>query len=311
MCCVRWPCSFRQSDWRTCFFAYGHLIAPLHAARNPLYATAFSREPLPQVYGAYLAGLGREGLGRLPGSPTETSLAGAIATATFNSLGLLAIALSLSIIFGLGLGLLAVRDRPPRIAAWLTATTTVGLATPSFFFGVLGVSLLILFLVFGPGKVLLLPIQGFGWGRHLVLPTIALMLRPTAQIAQLTAGLMVAELNRQYVTSARSFGVSERRIAYHHVFRNALPGIIAVIAGSFRLTAGELIIIETLFGWPGLGRLIGLALIPTNSSLTPEGALFLNPPVLGATLAVFAALFLLSNLVAGLLTRAADPRLRS
>lgn len=291
-------------------FAYGHIVAPLHAARSPLYATAFSREPLPQAYWAYLAQLPANGLGLLPGNAESISLVQALGQATLNSLGLLGIALSLSVLVGVGFGLLAVRDRPPRIAPWLTATTTVGFATPSFFFGVLGISLVVLFLVYGPGQRLIVPIQGYGWDRHLVLPTIALMLRPTAQIAQITAGLMVAELHQQYVITARSFGVPEARIAWHHVLRNALPGIVAVIAAALRLTAGELIIVETLFGWPGLGQLIGLALIPSNSSLTAEGALFLNPPVLGATLVVFTGLFLLSAFGAGVLIRALDPRLR-
>ncbi len=67
---------------------------------------------------------------------------------------------------------------------------------------------------------------------------------------------------------------------------------------------------ETLFYWPGLGRLIALTLIPSNASLTPESALFLSPPVLAAALACFSVLFLSSNAVAGLLVRAFDPRVR-
>jgi peptide/nickel transport system permease protein len=282
----------------------------MHAARNPLYATPFSREPLWQSYGAYLEQTIGGGLGPLPGDRSGASLAGALAWAALNSLGLLGIAMGLSVLLGVGLGLLAVRDGPPRVAPWLTTLATLGLATPTFYFGVLGVAFVIMFLIYMPGQTLLLPLQGYGWGRHLALPVVALMLRPTAQIAQMTAGMMAGELGRQYVVTARSIGASEHRIARRHVLRNAMPAVVSTIAGSLRLSAGELIVVETLFVWPGLGRLMGQALIPSNSSVAGESALFLSPPVLGAALALFAALFLAANLVAGLAIRALDPRLR-
>ncbi len=291
-------------------YAYAHIVAPLHAGRNPLYATPFSREPLGASYAAYLGQALDAGLGPLPGGAADEGLGEAMARAALNSLGLLAIAMTLSVALGMGFGLLAVRGDPPRIAPWLTAAATLGLATPTFFFGVLGVSFVIMWLIYLPGQTLLLPLTGYGWDRHLVLPVVALMLRPTAQIAQMTAGMMVGELGRQYVVTARSLGASERRIARRHVLRNAMPGVVSTIAASLRLTAGELIIVETLFAWPGLGRMMGLALIPGNSSVAGESALFLNPPVLGAAVALFAALFLLANLAAGLALRALDPRLR-
>jgi peptide/nickel transport system permease protein len=291
-------------------YAFGHLVAPLHAARNPLSIGDFDRAPLLESYAAYLGGPARLGLGPLPGSGSGQSVATALGVAALNSLGLLAIAMSLSVVVGLALGIAAVRDGPPRIAPWLTGAATAGLAVPTFFFGVLGVSAAIMLLIYAPGQFLILPLEGYGWDAHLVLPVLALMLRPTAQIAQVTAGMMVAELGRQYVTTARSLGVDERRIARRHVLRNALPGVVATVAASLRLTAGELIIVETLFYWPGLGRLIALTLIPSNSALDGETALFLSPPVLAAAVALFAGLFLLSNAAAGLCIRALDPRVR-
>jgi peptide/nickel transport system permease protein len=291
-------------------YAFGHLVAPLHAARSPLFVVSVDRTPLLESYGAYMQRAAGLDLGPLPGSPSGESIASAVGRAALNSLGLLAIAMGLSVAVGVGLGLAAVRDRPPRIATWLTGAATVGLAVPTFFFGVLGVSAAIMLLIYAPGQFLILPLEGYGWDNHLVLPVLALMLRPTAQIAQVTAGMLVAELGRQYVTTARSLGVDERRIARRHVLRNALPSVVATIAGSLRLTAGELIVVETLFYWPGLGRLIAQTLIPANNSIAGEAALFLSPPVVGAALALFAALFLLANTAAGLLTRALDPRLR-
>lgn len=291
-------------------YAFGHIVGPIQAGRNPLYVREVPRGPLLANYLEHLPQALRLDLGTLPGSLASDPLAAIIGRALLASLGLIALAMSLSVIVGLGLGLMAVRDRPPRIAPWLTAITTVGLATPSFFFGVLGISFVIIFLIWAPGQIMLLPLEGYGWDEHLILPIIALMLRPTAQIAQITTGMMVAELSRQYVVTARSLGASEQRIVRRHVLRNALPAVISTMAGSLRLMFGELILIETLFYWPGIGRLIGLTLIPANSSVESDSALFLNPPLIGALLAIFALLFLLINLAANLLTRALDPRLR-
>lgn len=290
-------------------FAFGHLVAPLHAQRNPLYVSVVNREPLLDRYGAYLPAALRLDLGSLPvaGDP---AIAPVLREAAVASLGLLSLAILLSTGLGLLVGLLAVRDRPPRIAPWLTAAAAVGLATPTFFFGVLGIAFVIMFLIWAPGQVLLLPLEGYGWDTHLVLPLVALMLRPTAQIAQVTAAMMVGELEKQYVVTARSVGNPERRIVWRHALSNALPAVVSTIAGSLRYTAGELIIVETLFYWPGVGRLIAQALIPANSSVDAEGALFLNPPLLAGALVLFAGLFLLVGLAANLAVRALDPRVR-
>lgn len=291
-------------------YAFGHLVAPLHAARSPLSVGSVDRTPLLASYAAYLAEAAPRGLGAMPGDAAGQSIARVVGVAALNSLGLLAIAMALSTIVGIALGIAAVRDGPPRIAPWLTGAATVGLAVPTFFFGVLGVSAAIMLLIYAPGRVLILPLEGYGWDAHLVLPVLALMLRPTAQIAQVTAGMLVAELGRQYVVTARSLGVGEARITRRHVLRNALPSVVGTLAASLRLTAGELIIVETLFYWPGLGRLIALTLIPANASLGGEAAQFLSPPVIGAAVALFAGLFLLTNAAAGLCIRALDPRLR-
>lgn len=291
-------------------FAFGHLVAPLHAARNPLWVGVVSREPLLPSYLEYLAATLRSEPVPLPGSTASEGLAEALGRAALNSLGLLTIATGLSVAAGITLGLLAVRRDPPHVATWLTAIATIGLAVPTFFAGVLGVFVVVVMLIYAPGRTLILPLEGYGWDAHLVLPVVALMLRPTAQIAQVTAGMLVAELGKQYVTTARSLGVPEPRIARRHVLRNAMPAVVSTIAGSLRLTAGELIIVETLFYWPGLGQLMAQALLPANSSTLPETPLFLSPPVIGGALLLFAALFLLGNTAAGLLVRALDPRVR-
>jgi ABC-type dipeptide/oligopeptide/nickel transport system permease component len=86
-------------------------------------------------------------------------------------------------------------------------------------------------------------------------------------------------------------------------------------AGSFRLLTGELILVEWLFDWPGLGRLLALTLIPPRLAQTggpgDQSLYFLHPPLLAALLMAFALLFLLADATASLLARAADPRQRA
>jgi ABC-type dipeptide/oligopeptide/nickel transport system permease component len=90
-----------------------------------------------------------------------------------------------------------------------------------------------------------------------------------------------------------------------------LAAVILTIAGSVRLLVGELILVEWLFQWPGLGRLLGWTLVPPLLSSSSGGPLFLNPPVVAAVLTIFATIFLVTDFVAAVLARVVDPRLRT
>jgi peptide/nickel transport system permease protein len=187
----------------------------------------------------------------------------------------------------------------------------MGLAMPSFYIGSLFVLALLTVLIRGYSDQLYFPIRGFGWDNHLVLPTLALMARPTVQIAQVTAELLKDELSKQYVVAARSVGFTWRAIRWRLALRNIIAAIILSIASSVRLLVGELIVVEWLFGWPGLGRLLASTLIPGMTSSTVQAPLFLDPRIVAAVLTVFAALFLLTDFIAAFLVRLSDPRLRS
>jgi peptide/nickel transport system permease protein len=226
-------------------------------------------------------------------------------------LGLLGLALLLSVITGLALGLAATRTHPPRVAGWLTGISTVGLAMPGFYLGSLLILGSVFYVVSGPGKAPPIPIQGFGWDSHLVYPLLALMLRPTVQIARVTASLLSEQLREQYVLVARSFGHPWRAIRWKVALRNIYAAVSLSVAGSFRLLVGELIVVEWLFNWPGVGRLFAITLIP-NLSSSAFGSVapgYLNPPLVAAILTLTTGLFLSSDLVASLLARWSDPRL--
>ncbi len=294
-------------------FAYAHLARPLRAARNPFFASLADPEPLLPTYRLYLGNVLHLDFGVLPTSPSvEEPVVSVIARSTVTSLGLLFIALAISIVIGVALGLLAVRPNPPRVARWLTGVTTVGLAMPSFYIGSLFVWASISYLLRGGfGTELLLPIRGFGWDKHLVLPILALMALPTVMIAQVTAELLKDELDKLYVTAARSVGYPWRVILRRNALRNILGSVILAMASSVRLLVGELIVIEWLFEWPGLGRLLASTLIPARTSAPGQTPLFLNPPAVAGVLFVIAALFLITDFIAAILVRVVDPRVRS
>ncbi len=295
-------------------YTYAYVVLPLRAARTPYLFIGARPGPFLPGYLGYLEGLIRLDLGTVTSGGTGRSLAAEIGRAIPASIGLLSIALALSVLIGLALGLGAVRPVPPRRRGWLNALSTVGLALPSFYIGSLLILAILAYVLARPGRGLPLPVQGFGWDLHLVLPTLALMLRPTVQIAQVASGLLVDELGERYVVTARSIGHRWSVIMRRHVMRNVLAAVVLTVAGSSRLLVGELILVEWLFNWPGLGTLFAQTLIPPSVSTAMASSVvhmrFLNPVVIATVLTVFAALFLLTDLAASMAVRAIDPRLR-
>jgi peptide/nickel transport system permease protein len=290
-------------------FSYAYIARPIRAARTP-YVAQTESAPLWPSYKEHIQNIINGELGNMPGGQGEFSEA--IKRTTIASLGLLSVAIILSIVFGLAFGLMAVRSEPPGTARWMTFFSTIGLATPSFYLG----SLFILGIVFyvlwkGPGTETPLPVKGFGWDTHLVLPVLALMILPMVQIAQVTSEVLTGELGKQYIVAARSFGHTWRGIRWRHAMRNIMAAVILAIAGSFRIMVGELIVVEWLFNWPGLGNLLASTLVPgTLSSNLGATPLFLDPPVVAAVITIIAALFLFLDLFVSVLVRIVDPRLR-
>ena len=298
-------------------FAYAHLVLPTRAFRNPFIASQIQSEPLWPTYIAYLQRVVHLDLGSMPavwGGRGEAPLGQVILQASLASFGLLAIALALSVFFGLIFGLRAARADPPSVARWMTSLSTVGMAMPTFFIASLFYAAWFLYVLWGRRGAISIPLSGFGWDSHLIMPALVLMARPAVQIAQVIAGLLSDELGKQYVVAARSFGHSWRAIRQRHALFNILAPIVLAIAASVRLLVGELIVVEWFFKWPGLGNLLAQTLIPSGVAvgrgLEVGQSLFLNPPVVAAVLAVFTALFLLTDLVASVLVRVLDPRLR-
>ena len=295
-------------------FSYAYIARPIRAARTP-YLREQVENPLPLLvtYQQHIQGiLNGSLLEPAEKGPQIGSFAQDLWNSFIASLGLLVIALLISTLLGMLLGLLAVRNQPPGIRGWFTPFTSLGLAMPSFYIGSLTVlAIVFLSIVNGPTNQKLVPIRGFGWDAHLILPVIALILFPTVQIAQVTANLMVGELGKQYVIAARSFGHTWHDIRWRQAMRNILATVILTIAKTFRILVGELVVVEWLFNWPGLGKLLASTLVPGKLS-TNLGAsrLFLDPPIIAFDIVIIAALFLLVDIFASVVVRIVDPRLR-
>jgi peptide/nickel transport system permease protein len=289
-------------------FAYTIVAWRANAETNPFFAVTLETPPLLTSYWSYFQNLIRLDLGTLPyGRGTILNLFLESSRAT---LGLLLITFVISTLLGLLLGLGAVKTRPPGAAGWLLPVSTVGLAMPSFFIGSVFIAGMVLYTLKGFGKPPF-PFGGFGWDEHLILPVLALMVRPTVQVAQASARLLADELDKPYVVAARSVGHSWQRVRWRTALHNVLAPIILTITGSFRVLLGELILVEWLFGWPGLGRLLAQLLVPPHTTAQMGGSLYLDAPYVATTLTIFAALFLLADFLGSLVVRLIDPRLRS
>ncbi len=293
-------------------YAYAHTVQWDYADRYPrLYAqlqAAERPESLAEALTAYLSDLRQGSLGTLRNGQAVAAI---LRDATGASLGLLAIAFSLSFPIGLGLGMLATSARRLRPARWLSVFSTVGLAMPSFYVGSLLILASVAYVMWiSRNQRPLFPMAGFGWDKHVILPTLALAVRPTVQLAHVTATLLSGELHKPYVVAARSLGYSWRTIKQSTAFRNVIVPVILTTARSLRTLIADLVLVEWLFFWPGVGYFLASALIPARRTNMFSSPYFLHPELVAALLGEIALLFLVVDLLASTAARILDPRLR-
>jgi peptide/nickel transport system permease protein len=133
--------------------------------------------------------------------------------------------------------------------------------------------------------------------RHLILPAIALGTIPMAIIARTTRSSMLEILRQDFIRTERAKGLSERKVIYKHAIRNAMVPVVTVIGLNFGLLLSGAILTETVFSWPGVGRLVVDAVYARD-----------YPLVIGCVL-VFALVFVIVNLITDLLYTYIDPRI--
>lgn len=293
-------------------FVYAVLAGRLVQASGP-FGGRLDPNP-PSVWSLYSQTLNAIRQGDLGVDPrgVSTPLKETLGSALKASAELLGVAFLISLLFGFLLGVSAVRHDPPATRIWLSVFTTLGLAIPGFYLGVLMITLILSISMSGD-RPPLLPVGGYGWKTEWILPVLALSLRPMVQIARATGALLSDELGARYITAARGFGHTWRDIRYRQAMRAILAPLLMHISAAFRACVAELVLVEWLFNWSGAGRLLASVLVPPRlgsvGGLTDTGLFFLHPALLAVLLTVFTLVFFLFDTLAGTVARAVDPRL--
>ena len=245
--------------------------------------------PLVEQYQAFLVGLARGDLGRslVTGEPVMTMLATRIpATAE-----LTAAALAVGILLALPLGLLAAARPGTWIDRAAVAFALLGVSMPSFWLGPL---LIILFAI----ELRWLPVSGRGTWEHLVLPAMTLGLGMAAILTRMTRASLLECMGEDYVRTARAKGVGRGRIVGRHALVNALSPVVTILGLQFGALLAGTVITETIFAWPGVGRL-------TIDAINQR-----DYPVVQACVLAIAAAFVAANVLADLANAWLDPRIR-
>lgn len=210
------------------------------------------------------------------------------------SLGLLFIALIVAAILGVTLGMRAARSGSGRSLGIILATI-IGISAPSFFLAFL-MQWAVTTYTRWSGQAIL-PVGGYGWDSHLVLPMIVLMARPLAQITRVSFVTLRDVLAQDYVRTAYAKGLRSFQIRWSHVLRNAAIPILTTIGISFRYALSALVVIELYFGWQGAGFTLLRSISQRDDNLTVTFVMLL------------ALLILAFNLLLELIYRIIDPRL--
>ncbi|HEY8477139.1 MAG TPA: ABC transporter permease [Chloroflexota bacterium] len=199
----------------------------------------------------------------------------------------IALALPLGILLGTASAL-----RPRSLVDRFIAVLSLGgISTADFW---LGFMLILVFAV----ELGWLPTSGYGGVEYIVLPTLALAFRPLGRISQLTRSTMLDELSKAYVHTARAKGLAERTVVFYHVLKNAAIPIVTLTADEAAALLNGAVVIETVFGWPGVGVLLVQAIEHRDF------------PLVQASVFVIAGMVILLNLLVDFVYTLLDPRVR-
>jgi len=212
------------------------------------------------------------------------------------TLGLLATSLGISALIGVVAGVFAATRKNERGSMIVILSTVAGMSVPSFFAAL--VLQLIVLSIFRISGLLVLPLGGFGWDAHIVLPALVIAARPIAQTARITYVKMRDVLQQDYVRTAYSKGLGQRQVVIRHAVRNAAIPILTTLTVSLRFSLSSLPLVEYFFGWPG----IGFTLLKSISQQDDNTTI--------ALLLCLGIFFILVNLLVELAYRLIDPQLQ-
>ncbi|HXX45215.1 MAG TPA: nickel ABC transporter permease [Candidatus Acidoferrales bacterium] len=245
--------------------------------------------PISVQYGRYLAGIVHGNLGesfRFRQPVSRVVLEHYPAT-----LELAIVALLICVVIGIPAGLLAAERRATSADHALGVFTLLGISVPNFALG--PVLILVFSVIFG-----WLPVSGRGGPTHLILPAITLGASLAAILTRMVRTSVIEELSSDYVRTARAKGLSSAAVLYRHAFRNALIPILTILGLQFGTLLAGTIVTETIFSWPGIGR---LAVQAINAR---------DYPLLQGCILLIAVSYVLVNLLTDFIYALVDPRVR-
>jgi peptide/nickel transport system permease protein len=244
--------------------------------------------PLWIQYARFLTGLASGDLGRSlynQGSVVELILRRIPAT-----LELTLAAMTIALLISFPLGVAAAARRGSAADRFALLFSLMGLAMPNFWLGPL---LMIVFSI----ELGWLPVSGRGGIAHLLLPALTLGTAMAAILTRMVRSGLIETIHEDYIRTARAKGVSERRVWIKHALRNSLTSVVTIVGLQFGSLLAGAVVTETIFSWPGLGRLT-LQAIQTRD----------YPLVQGCVLAI-AISYLAINFLTDILYRVVDPRI--
>ncbi|MDX9801559.1 MAG: ABC transporter permease [Spirochaetia bacterium] len=205
---------------------------------------------------------------------------------------LMSLSILLSVIIAIPLGVKAALNRNTFIDRLSMSTAVFGFSMPNFFLGIL---LILLFSV----KLKLLPSSGSDTWKHIILPLITSSVAHIGSYSRFTRSTMLSVMNKPYIRTATATGLSRNSVIYGHALPNAAIPIVTIVGTSIgRIISGS-IVIETVFAWPGVGRLLVTSVGSRDMAVVQAIVLFLSISIVTANLAV--------DILYGFL----DPRIRT
>jgi len=215
------------------------------------------------------------------------------------TLTLALISLIVAGLIGIPLGILSATRPNSLLDTSGMVVALLGISMPIFW---LGLMLMILFAVMIPNWLdlsgPLLPPTGSGTWQHMVMPVTALAANSMALQARMTRACMLEVLGQDYIRTARAKGQHERRVVYYHALRNALLPIVTIVGLQFGTLLGGAVLTETVFSWPGIGRLL------------VDSIGYRDYPVIQGTVLIIAIGFVLTNILVDVLYAYLDPRIQ-
>ena len=247
-------------------------------------------KPVVEQYGIFIFNALKGDLGKSVAGDNRPALA-LILERFPASLKLALVALIISILIGIPLGVLSAVKRGSFLDASARLVALLGQSLPAFW---LGIVLMYFFSV----KLRLLPTSGYGGIQHFILPAATMGLFTVAAVTRLTRSSMLEILDSEYIKLARIKGVSEAIVIWKHALRNSLMPVITFMGTFFATMITGAVVIETVFSWPGIGR------------LAYESILNRDFPVMQAVILFMTSLYILANLIVDILYAWVDPRIR-